>query len=66
MLLFNSVEIFRTPIEAPFLRMGLDIIGPLKTTTKSNKYIIVCVDYFTLWTEAEAYPSVTSQGVVDY
>jgi len=47
--LSNLVEIFRTSIEAPFVRMGLDIIGPLKTTTKSNKYIIVCVDYFTLW-----------------
>ena len=46
--------------------MGIDIIGPLKITTKGNKYIIFCVDYFTLWTEAEAYPSVTSQGVVDY
>ena len=46
--------------------MGLDIIRPLKTTTKGNKYIIVCVDYFTLWTEVEAYPSVTSQDVVDF
>ena len=46
--------------------MGIDIIGPLKITTKGNKYIIFCVDYFTLWTEAEAYPSVTSQDVVDF
>jgi len=60
------VEIFRTSVEAPFVRMGLDIIRPLKTTTKGNKYIIVCVDYFTLWTEVEAYPSVTSQDVVDF
>jgi len=62
----NLVEKFRTPIEAPFVRMGLDIIGPLKTTTKGNKYIIVCVDYFTLWTEAEAYPSATSQDVINF
>ena len=30
--LSNLVEIFRTPGEAPFVRMGLDIIGTLKTT----------------------------------
>ena len=28
--LSNLVEIFRTPVEAPFVRMGLDIIGHLK------------------------------------
>jgi len=61
--LSNLVEVFRTPVEAPFVRMGLNIIGPLKTTTQGNTYIIVCVDYFTLWTEAEAYPTVTSQNV---
>jgi len=41
----NLVEIFRTPVEAPFVRMGLDIIGPLKITTKGNKYIIYLLPF---------------------
>ena len=64
--LSNLVEVFRTPEEAQFVRIDLDIIGPLKTTTIGNKYIFVCVDFFTLWMDAEAYPSVTSQDVVDF
>jgi len=64
--LSKLVEIFRTHIEAPFVRMGLDIIGPLKTTTIGNRYIIICVDYFTLYTEEEVYLSVTSQDVVAF
>jgi len=62
----NLVEQFRTPVEAPFVRLGLDIIGPLKTTSKGNKYIIVCVDYFTLWVEAEASQTITSQDVITF
>jgi len=64
--LSKLVEIFLTHIEAPFVRMGLDIIGPLKTTTIGNRYIIICVDYFTLYTEEEVYLSVTSQDVVAF
>jgi len=30
------VEILQTPKEAPFVRIGLNIIGPLKTTTKGK------------------------------
>jgi len=62
----NLVERFRTPVEAPFVRLGLDIIGPLRETSKGNKYIIVGVDYFTLWTEAESYSTITSQDVIDF
>eukprot|EP00833_Pecoramyces_ruminatium_P016401 jgi/Orpsp1_1/1190433/evm.model.d7180000078941.1 len=43
-----------TEIEGPFTHLGLDIIGPLKKTINNNEYIIVVVDYFTKWVEAEA------------
>jgi len=45
--LSNLIEKFRTPKEVPFVRMGLDIIGPLKTTIQGTTYIIVYVDYLT-------------------
>lgn len=36
----------------PFTGVGLDIVGPLYTTSNGNKYIIVLVDYLTKWVEA--------------
>ena len=59
----NYVERFPSLVEAPFVKLSLDIIGPLKTTARGNKYIIVCVDYFTNWIEAEASATVTSQDI---
>ena len=42
-----------TEVEGPFTHFGLDIIGPLSKTRNNNQYIIVVVDYFTKWVEAE-------------
>ena len=36
----------------PFQVIALDILGPLPTTRKDNKYIVVIGDYFSKWTEA--------------
>lgn len=43
----RPTEKFRTFVEAPFVRPGLDIIGSLKGTNRGNKYITACVNYFT-------------------
>ncbi len=49
-----------TPIERPFVRVGLDIIGPLPMTKQGNSYIITLVDYFTKWVEAKAISNIKS------
>ena len=36
----------------PFQIVGIDIAGPFKRTNGGNKYILVCIDYFTNWIEA--------------
>ena len=36
----------------PFEIVGIDIQGPFKTSRAGNKYILVCIDYFTNWVEA--------------
>ena len=36
----------------PFELVGIDIVGPFKITARKNKYVLVCVDYFTNWIEA--------------
>jgi len=60
----EPTEKYATEVEAPFTHLGLDIIGPLPITARSNQYIIVVVDYFTKWVEAEAVQNVTAKDVV--
>nr|XP_023874648.1 uncharacterized protein LOC111987173 [Quercus suber] len=38
----------------PFARWGLDIIGPFPRATGGRKFVLVAVDYFTKWAEADA------------
>ncbi|XP_019178800.1 PREDICTED: uncharacterized protein LOC109173935 [Ipomoea nil] len=44
----------------PFSRWGIDLVGALPTGTGSRKYIIVAIDYFTKWVEAEPLTSITA------
>ena len=62
----RNVEDNRSPTEAPFVRVGLDIVGPLYLTSKSNQYIIVLVDYFTKWVEAEPLQRIESVDVIAF
>src|SRR6185295_8679959 len=51
------------PVADAFDRIGLDFVGPLPTTKKGNRYILVCTEYLTKWPEARAVPTVTAQDV---
>ena len=55
-----------TPVEQPFTRVGLDIIGPLPVTKNGNSYIITLVDYFTKWPEAKAVSNIKSEEVIKF
>ena len=43
----------------PFQQWGLDILGPLPIRKGQCKFIIVVVDYFTKWLEAEPLATIT-------
>ena len=43
----------------PFQQWGLDILGPLPLGKGQYKFIIVAVDYFTKWVEAEPLATIT-------
>ena len=60
----EPTERFATTIEGPFVHLGLDIIGPLPITERNNRFIIVTVDYFTKWVEAEPTPTITAKDIV--
>ena len=47
----------------PFQRWGLDILGPLPIGKGQCKFIIVAVDYFTKWAEAEPLATITEQKI---
>ncbi len=54
------------PIEVvpvPFHMVGMDIIGPLKTTSEGNRYIFNIVDYFKKYVEAYAIPHQKTETV---
>ena len=46
-LISKNLSNIPTPVERPFVRVGLDIVGPLPITDKGNHYLIVLVDYTT-------------------
>ena len=47
-------------------RVGIDLIGPLRTSIKVNRYIATCTNYFSKWIEAEAIPDKTAQTVAKF
>ncbi|VFR03140.1 unnamed protein product [Cuscuta campestris] len=45
----------------PFARFGVDIIGAFPVAQGGKKFVIVAIDYFTKWIEAEALANITTQ-----
>ena len=47
----------------PFAQWGLDIMGPFPTTLRQLKFLVVGIDYFTKWVEAEALATIAEKNV---
>ncbi|XP_059638274.1 uncharacterized protein LOC132280158 [Cornus florida] len=50
----------------PFAQWGIDMVGPLPKTVEQKEYVLLAIDYFTKWVEAEAYSSVTHKQVKSF
>ena len=50
----------------PFQQWGLDVLGPLPMGKGQCKFIIVAVDYFTKWAEAELLATITEQKIRNF
>ena len=59
---------YLTPMMAPwpFAQCGLDILGPFPLGTRQMKFLMVGIDYFTKWVEAEPLASITQQNVKNF
>ena len=47
-------------------QVGIDLIGPLPTTDRGNRYVVTLVDYFSKWPEAAPLPDKTAVGVASF
>nr|GEU91384.1 reverse transcriptase domain-containing protein [Tanacetum cinerariifolium] len=47
----------------PFMKWGIDIVGPLPEGPGRVKYLIVATDYFTKWMEAKPLATITEIGM---
>jgi ribonuclease HI len=47
----------------PFAKWGVDIVGPMPPGKGGKKFLLVAVDYFTKWAEAEAFTTITTANV---
>ena len=60
-------ELHPVPVRGIYVKVGLDLIGPLQpTTARGNRYIITSMDYGSKWAEARAVPNKESQTVADF
>jgi hypothetical protein len=58
----NELRSLSTPW--PFAWWGMDILGPFPIDARQNKYLIVGVDYFTKWIEAEPLAKITAHNIL--
>ncbi|XP_014523638.1 uncharacterized protein LOC106779933 [Vigna radiata var. radiata] len=47
----------------PFAQWGMDIVGPFPPATGQRKFLLVAIDYFTKWVEAEPLATITASQV---
>ncbi|KAL2226893.1 UNVERIFIED_CONTAM: Retrovirus-related Pol polyprotein from transposon [Sesamum indicum] len=60
-----------TPVEpikiaCPFDQWGIDIVGSFPPAPAQKKFIIVAVEYFTKWVEAEAVAKISEKEVINF
>ncbi|XP_056694872.1 uncharacterized protein [Spinacia oleracea] len=60
----NDLQPIINPI--PFAQWGMDILGPFTAANGGRKFLIVAVDYFTKWIEAEPTKSITAKRMKDF
>jgi hypothetical protein len=50
----------------PFAKWGVNLVGQMPPGKGKKKFLVVAVDYFTKWEEAEALAFVTANNVINF
>ncbi|KAK6151566.1 hypothetical protein DH2020_014201 [Rehmannia glutinosa] len=50
----------------PFSKWGIDIVGPFPVASGQRKFLIVAVDYFSKWVEAEPVARIGESNIKDF
>ncbi|KAL2248228.1 UNVERIFIED_CONTAM: Retrovirus-related Pol polyprotein from transposon [Sesamum indicum] len=53
-------------ITCPFDQWGIDILGPLSPIKAQKKFIILAVEYFSKWVEAEAVARISEKEMINF
>ena len=61
----RNAPLQKTSPAAPFQRTHADVLGPLATSEKGYKYVLVMVDSFTRWTEMVALKNQTAATIAN-
>ncbi|XP_015958269.2 uncharacterized protein LOC107482334 [Arachis duranensis] len=59
-------QLHHSDISWPFNQWGLDILGPFPTAPGQVKFLIVGIDYFSKWVEAQPLAKITSQQMISF
>ncbi|KAK3001122.1 hypothetical protein RJ639_022192 [Escallonia herrerae] len=70
----NFAPISHTPVSPltsvvspiPFSMWGMDLLGPFPMASGQRWFVVVAIDYFTKWTEAESLATITSAKCEDF
>ncbi|KAL0394772.1 UNVERIFIED_CONTAM: hypothetical protein Slati_4443400 [Sesamum latifolium] len=54
------------PNPCPFDQWGMDLVGKLPRATRQREYLIVVVDYFSKWVEAEPLSKISEKEVIKF
>jgi len=50
----KRAPILPIPVDGPFDRVAVDVLGPLAPRENDNRYVVVFTDYLTRWTQSFA------------
>ena len=50
----------------PFHTWGIDILGPFPLAIRKMKYLVVAIEYFTKWIEAEPVAQITAHKIESF
>nr|XP_025676136.1 uncharacterized protein LOC112776263 [Arachis hypogaea] len=59
-------HLHHSTVSWPFEKWGIDILGPFPTAPRQVKYLVVAIDYFSKWIEAQPLAKITSAQMISF